>query len=112
MKLDSRFLVPGPTAGTILLAPDGSLPAAQLEGDEQEAAVVPVTTFLREAWRLGSPVLETHPKWKDAGEGEPIPTLVLTEPASVEWSPPSGLAFAPFPSVALGGLPAPLRPRQ
>ena len=100
MKLDLRFIVPGPAAGTVLLDAGGALPAAIVDGSEQEAAVVPATAFLRGSWGLGTPVLETHPKWKDIAEGDPIPTLVLTEPAPADWTPPAGLAFGPVPATA------------
>ncbi len=110
MKLDLWFLVPGPSDGTILLDAHGGLPTAQVEGSETEAAVIAVAAFLREAWDLGAPVLETHPKWKNVGEGEPIPTLVLTEPALAGWMPPAGLLFAPVPGTP-GALPDPIRPR-
>ncbi|MFL5779577.1 MAG: phosphotransferase family protein [Chloroflexota bacterium] len=110
MKLDLWFLVPGPTAGTLLLAPDGSLPTAQVDGDESEAAVIAVAGYLRDAWTLRSPVLETHPKWKGVPEGEPIPALVTTEPAAVGWTPPEGLLFGPVPG-APGDIAEPIRPR-
>jgi Phosphotransferase enzyme family len=110
VKLDLRFIVPGPAAGTVLLDAGGALPAAELDGAEHEAAVVPVAAFLGEAWRLRAPVLETHPKWNEVAEGEPIPTLVLTEPAPAGWTPPAGLAFAPVPTTP-GDLPSPIRAR-
>ena len=110
MKLDLWFLVPGPSDGTILLDARGGLPTVQVEGTEKEAAVTAVDAFLRGEWSLGSPVLETHPKWKEIAEGEPIPTLVLTEPAPAEWTPPAGLAFSPVPATT-GDLPWPIRPR-
>jgi hypothetical protein len=110
VKLDLWFLVPGPSDGTILLDADGGLPTVQVEASETEAAVVAAAAFLRDGWDLGAPVLETHPKWKDVAEGEPIPTLVLTEPARAEWTPPADLAFAPVPTTS-GDLPWPIRPR-
>ncbi|MEA2547977.1 MAG: hypothetical protein QOE42_575 [Chloroflexota bacterium] len=110
MKLDLWFLVPGPSDGTILLDARGELPTVQVDGTEKEAAVIAVAAFLRYAWGLGAPVLETHPKWKEVAEGEPIPTLVLTEPARAEWTPPAGLAFSPVPATP-GDLPEPIRPR-
>ena len=110
MKLDLRLIVPGPTEATVLLAAGRSLPAAQVDGDEKEAAVSPVAAFLRDEWGLAAPVLETHPKWKEVAEGEPIPTLVLTEPAGADWSPPSGLAFGPVPETT-PDVPWPIRPR-
>jgi hypothetical protein len=110
VKLDLWFLVPGPSNGAILLDAHGRLPTVRVEGSETEAAVIAVAAFLRDAWRLGAPVLETHPKWKEVAEGEPIPTLVLTEPARAEWAPPAGLGFAPLPATP-GDVPLPIRPR-
>jgi hypothetical protein len=110
VKLELWFLVPGPSDGTILLDPRGGLPTVQVEGSETEAAVIAVAAFLRDAWGLGAPVLETHPKWKEVTDGEPVPTLVLTEPAGAEWMPPPGLGFAPIPATP-GDLPSPIRPR-
>jgi hypothetical protein len=110
VKLDLWFLVPGPSDGTILLDARGGLPTVQVDGTEKEAAVIAVATFLQDAWGLGAPVLETHPKWKEVAEGEPIPTLVLTEPAPADWTPPFGLAFAPVPATP-GDVPWPVRPR-
>jgi hypothetical protein len=108
--LDLRFLVPGPSEGTILQSAGRALPAASVGGDEKEAAVIAVAAFLRDAWGLTVPVLETHPKWKEVAEGEPIPTLVLTEPARAEWTPPAGLRFGPLPATP-GDLPWPILPR-
>ena len=110
MKLDVRFLVPGPGDRSILLDSDGGLPQQPLEGDEEVATVVPVDAFLRDIWSFAAAVLETHPKWKDVPEGEPIPTLVLTEPAAEDWTPPTGLAFGPIPADP-GEIPSALRPR-
>jgi hypothetical protein len=110
MQLDLRFIVPGAGADTILLASDGSLPAATVEADEQVAAIVPVDALLREQWRLTAPVVETHPKWKEVAEGAPVPTLVTTEPVADPWTPPPGLAFGPIPPAA-GALPAPILAR-
>jgi hypothetical protein len=110
VKLDLWFLVPGPSDETILLDAHGGLPTAQVEASEHEAAVVGVVAFLRDGWGYGAPVLETHPKWKQVADGDPIPTLVLTEPARADWTPPAGLAFAPFPETP-GDLPRPIRPR-
>lgn len=110
MKLDLWFLVPGPSDRTILLDPHGGLPTVQVEASETEAAVIAAAGFLRDAWGLAAPVLETHPKWKEVAKDEPIPTLVLTEPAAAEWTPPAGFAFAPVP-VTPGDLPLPIRPR-
>jgi hypothetical protein len=80
-----------------------------LDGEGQEAAVVPVAAFLREEWSLTAPVLETHPKWKEVAGG-PIPTLVVTEPARGDWTPPAGLAFASIPPTS-GNVPWPIEPR-
>jgi hypothetical protein len=110
VKLDVAFLVPGPAEGTLLLAADRSLPVAQLDGEEKEAAVIPIRGFLRGTWGLTVQILETHPKWKEVAEGEPIPTLVLTEPAAPDWTPPSGLAFGAIPATA-PELAWPIRPR-
>jgi hypothetical protein len=110
VKLDLWFLVPGPSDGTILLDADGGLPTVQVDGSETEAAVIAVAAFLRDAWSLGAPVLETHPKWKEVAEGEPIPTLVLTEPARADWTPPAGLGFEPIPTTP-GHVPLPIQPR-
>ena len=52
-----------------------------------------------------TPVLETHPRWDGVPDGEPIPTLVLTEPAPTGWTPPPGLAFGADPGD-------PRRPRR
>jgi hypothetical protein len=109
-RLAVRFIVPGPDGGTILLTADGSLPAAEAEVDEAVAAIVPVDAFLRDVWAFGSAVLETHPKWRGIPEGDPIPTLVTTEPAAAQWSPPEGLAFAPIPGDG-GDVHAAIRPR-
>jgi aminoglycoside phosphotransferase (APT) family kinase protein len=114
VKLDLRFIVPGSTPGTILLASNGVLPAVLVDGDEDEATVVAATAFLRDGWQFAAPVLETHPKGEGVPDGEPIPTLVMTEPAAADWTPSEGLAFAPIPSdaaVPLGGLPAAIRAR-
>jgi hypothetical protein len=110
VKLDLRLIVPGPMEATVLLAADRCLPAANVDGDEKEAAVIPVAAFLRDEWGSTAPILETHPKWKEVAEGEPVPTLVLTEPADPEWAPPSGLAFGPLP-VMTADVPWPIRPR-
>jgi hypothetical protein len=110
VQLDLRFIVPGPAGGTILLADDGTLPAGRVEGDEDEAAVVAVSAYLRDVLAFRAPVLETHPRWPDVPKGDPIPTLVLTEPAPTGWRPAVGLGFGPIPLV-LDGLPAGLAPR-
>jgi hypothetical protein len=78
VKLDLRFVIPGASGGTILLTAEGTLPAAAVEGDQDEATVVAATAWLRDVLSLRSPVLETHPRWSDVPNGEPIPILVLT----------------------------------
>src|SRR6478752_6697286 len=98
MRLDLRFLLPGATSGTVLLDEAGLLPRAEIERDEEDAAIVPVDAFLREHWGFDEAVLEVHPRWAGVPEGEPIPTLVTTEPASADWRPPAGLAFGPPPA--------------
>ncbi len=110
MQLQLRIIVPGPAGGTVLLEADGTLPAAAVDGDEDEAAVVAVTAYLRDVLGLRVPVLETHPRWSDVEKGEPIPTLVLTEAAPPTWSPPMGLAFGPIPT-GLDAVPVALAPR-
>ncbi|HEY8847381.1 MAG TPA: hypothetical protein VIM24_12015, partial [Candidatus Limnocylindrales bacterium] len=111
MQLNLRLIVPGQSAGTILLTTDGALPAATVDGDEDEAAVVAVTAYLREVLGLRVPVLETHPRWADVPKGDPIPTLVLTESAPNGWAPPPSNAFGPIPAE-LGGVPALVMPRD
>ena len=110
MQLNLRLIVPGQLAGTILLTTDGALPAATVDGDEDEAAVVAVTANLREVLGLRVPVLETHPRWADVPKGDPIPTLVLTETAPNGWAPPPSNTFGPIPS-GLVGVPAVVVPR-
>ena len=110
MRLDLRLIVPGPEGRTVVLSGDGVLPGAIVGGTEEDAAVVPTAAFLRDAWQLPVAVLETHPKWKEVADGEPIPTLVLTEPAPPGWVPPAGLAFAPIPADP-GEVVASIRPR-
>jgi hypothetical protein len=110
MRLDIRLIVPAPVGAGVLVDRDGRLPRAAVEGDEDEAAIIGVSAFLRDVWGFGRPVLETHPRWADIPEGDPIPTLVLTEPAAPDWRPPSGLAFGPIPE-SLGDLPPVLVPR-
>ncbi len=110
MKLDLRFIIPGPTPGTVLRDADGRLPAHMVEGDADEATVVAATACLRERFALTTPILETHPKWEGVPDGEPIPTLVMTEPVAADWTVPDGLAFAPIAPSA-EGLPAVLVPR-
>jgi aminoglycoside phosphotransferase (APT) family kinase protein len=109
MRLDLRFLVPGPDS-TVLLDGDARLPAAEVDGHEDEAAIVAVDAFLRAAWGFGEPVLETHPRWHGLAEGAPVPTLVTTEPAAADWAPPAGFRFGAPPSD-LAGLPEAIRPR-
>ena len=110
MELDLRFIVPGPSARTVLLDAAGGLPAAVVEGDDAVAAIVPVDAFLRGEWGFGAAVLETHPKWRDVADGDPIPTLVTTAPAAADWAPPGGLAFGPLPADGGAVHPA-IRPR-
>jgi phosphotransferase family enzyme len=110
VKLDLRLIVPDSTGRAILVAPGGQLPSAEVEGDDAVAAIVPVDTFLRDAWRFSRPVLETHPKWRDVPEGEPIPTLVTTEPAPPDWAPPTGLTFGAIPA-RVKDVPITIRPR-
>jgi hypothetical protein len=110
VKLDLRFIVPGPAGESVLLDAGGGLPAAIVEGDENEAAVIAVVAFLRDDWKLTTPVLETHPKWKDVAEGEPVPALVLTEPVAAGWAPPDGLTFGPVPDGE-PDVPGSIRPR-
>ncbi len=114
MKLDLRFIVPGPRDRTVLAGSDGGLPTATVEGDEDEATVVAATAHLRGTWGFETPTLETHPRSEGVPDGEPIPTLVLTEPAGAGWTPPDGLRFGPIPpdlSPLLDSLPASIRPR-
>lgn len=110
MKLDLRFIIPGPTSGTVLLDAEGRLPAKSAEGDADEATVVAATACLHERFALPTPILETHPKWEGVPDGEPIPTLVMTEPVAPDWTPPDGLAFALIPG-STDGLPEVLAPR-
>ena len=110
MQLDLRIVVPGPDGATVLADGQGSLPRTAVEGDQDEAAIVAVDVFLRETWGFESPVLETHPRWVGVPDGEPIPTLVTTDRAPSDWSPPAGLSFGPLP-VDVAGLPASIRPR-
>ena len=113
MQLDLRLIVPGSRHRTILLADGGTLPAMAVDGDQDEAAIIAVDGLL--CGRLGfvPSVLETHPRWEGVPEGEPIPTLVTTEPATADWPPPEGLAFGPIPDDerVLAGLPPSLVPR-
>jgi hypothetical protein len=69
-----------------------------------------VAAFLRGSWALAAPILETHPKWKEVGEGVPIPTLVLTEPARADGTPPAGLVFGSVPAL-VDDIAWPIRPR-
>jgi aminoglycoside/choline kinase family phosphotransferase len=110
VKLDLRLIVPGPAAGTILLAEGGVLPSAELEGDEDEATVVAVTAYLRDIIGLRVPVLETHPRWLGVPPADPIPTLAMTEMAPRAWPPSPPLAFGPIPTT-LDGVPGSLVPR-
>lgn len=104
VKLDLRFIIPGRDAGTVLLRPDGGLPAVAADGDDDEAAIVAVDLVLRTDLAFRAPVLETHPRRAGIPDGDPIPTLVTTEPAPAGWTPPVGLEFGPIPD-ALGGIP-------
>ena len=110
MKLDLRFIIPGPTPGTVLRDADRRLPAYMVEGDADEATVVAAAECLRERLAITTPILETHPKWEGVPDGEPIPTLVMTEPVPADWSTPDGLAFAPIAPSA-ESLPDVLVPR-
>ena len=67
MKLDLRFIVPGPAAGDVLLdAADGCLPARGRDGDRGRGhGRARSSAFLRDAWQLDAAVLETHPKWDE-----------------------------------------------
>lgn len=109
-RLDLRLIVPGPGGRTVLLGPDGQLPAGEIVGDEDEAAIVAVTAFLRNSWSFRAPVLETLPRWDGVADGDPIPVLVTTEAAPAGWAPPPGWAFAPIPTEP-DGLPDVLAPR-
>ena len=114
MKLDLRFIIPGPTSGTVLLDADGRLPTRAVDGDADEATVVAATACLREWLAVTTPILETHPKWKGVPDGEPIPTLVMTESIAADWTMPAGLGFGPIATDAAGlldGLPAAICPR-
>jgi hypothetical protein len=98
MRLDLRFILPGAAPATVLLDEAGRLPRAEIERDEDDAAIVPVDAFLRERWGFDEPVLEVHPRWAGVPEGEPIPALVTTEPAPASWRPPKGLLFGRIPA--------------
>ena len=110
MQLDLRFIVPGPADGTILLTSDGTLPSAAVEGHVDEATVVAATAYLRDVIGFRMPILETHPRWAGIPEGDPIPTLVLTEAAPTGWTPPPDALFGSIPTV-LDGIPAAILPR-
>ena len=113
-RLDLHLIVPGPAGDTLLVAAGGRLPGRQIVGDEDEAAIVGVTAFLHDAWTFRTPVLETHPRWDDVPDDEPIPVLVTTEPAPADWTPPVGVAFVVIPpddDGLLDGLPVSIRPR-
>lgn len=109
-RLDLHLIVPGPGGDTLLVAADGRLPAHEIVGDEDEAAIVGVTAFLHGEWSFRVPVLETHPRWEGVPDEAPIPVLVTTEPAAADWIPPDGLAFRPIPATP-AALPAALAPR-
>ena len=110
MKLDVRLIIPGPVAGRVLIDGLGRLPAAAVDGDTDEATVVTATAFLRDRFALFAPILETHPRWEGVPDGESIPTLVMTEPATADWTPPGGFTFGAIPA-SLDGVPPPLLPR-
>jgi hypothetical protein len=110
VQLDLRFIIPGPTPGTVLVEADGSLPAQLVVGGDGEATVVAATADLRLRLHMMSPILETHPKDEGVADGEPIPTLVMTEPAADDWTPTAGLAFASI-APSLDGVPDSLRAR-
>jgi len=110
VPFDLRLIVPAPEGRFVLLDADGRLPSLPAEGDDDHAAVIAVDAALRASWAFGTPILETHPRWHDVAEGEPVPTLVTTEPAAADWRPPAGLAFGPIPDD-LESLPASLRRR-
>ena len=109
-RLHLHLIVPGPGEDSVLVAEAGRLPAQEILGDEDEAAIIAVTAFLRAAWSFRTPVLETHPRWEGVADGDSIPVLVTTEPAAADWAPPDGLAFAPIPAT-VEGLPDALAPR-
>ena len=109
-RLELHLIVPGPDGDMVLVDADGRLPAHEVVGDEDEASIVAVTAFLREAWSFRTSVLETHPRWEGVADGDPIPVLVTTEPAAADWTPPDRLGFAPIPARA-EGLPDVLAPR-
>ena len=110
MRLDVRLIVPGSDGRTVLLTTDGALPSFATEGDADEAAVVAVDRALRVDLGFRSSVLETHPRWSDVPDGEPIPTLATTEKADPDWEQPAGLAFAAIPDEPVD-LPPVLLPR-
>lgn len=114
MKLDLRFIIPGTTSSDVLVDANGRLPAQPVDGDVDEATVVAATAWLRERLAFRTPILETHPRSEGVPDGEPIPTLVMTEPAAADWRPPAGLAFVPIATAdttLVDDLPAVLRPR-
>jgi hypothetical protein len=94
----------------VLLGLDGALPTAHVDGDPDEATVVAATAYLRDELAFPAPIVETHPQSEGVPDGEPIPTLVLTEPAPIGWAPPSGHVFG-APSAVDASLPASLVPR-
>src|SRR4051812_35016685 len=110
MRLDVWLIVPGPDPGTVLVDDQGCLPRVAADGDADEASVVAIDRALRDALGIAIPILESHPRWADATEGEPIPALATTEVAAASWRPPPGLAFGPMPD-AVEDLPPSLRRR-
>jgi aminoglycoside phosphotransferase (APT) family kinase protein len=110
VPFDLRLIVPAPEGPLVLLDGDGRLPSMPADGDDDHATVVAVDEALREAWAFTAPVLETHPRWDSVADGEPVPTLVTTEPAATDWGPPAGLAYRPIPDD-LESVPESLRPR-
>ena len=109
MRLDVRFIIPGPDGRTVLLTAAGALPSVAIEGDADEAAVIAIDRILRADLRFEAAVLETHPRSPEADDG-PMPTLATTEAAPVDWRPPAGLAFGTIPAEPLD-LPPVLLPR-
>ena len=110
MRLDLRFILPGADRRDRPARRGRSAARAEIERDEDDATIVPVDAFLREHWGFDEAVLEVHPRWAGVPEGEPIPTLVTTEPAPPGWRPPAGLAFGPMPADP-DDLAASIRPR-
>jgi hypothetical protein len=110
VDLDIRLIVPGPDRGSVLLTPEGVLPAFVRAGDVDEASIVAVDRLLRGELGFPGAVLESHPQWAGVPEGAPIPTLATTEPALNGWRPSTGLSFRAIPDEP-AGLPAALVPR-